>query len=75
MLDFVLNFFVKFEKINLIDIIFPPVCGICGAVNSNWLCDKCEKRLEKYRKNKLLNMQLKDVMNIIDIQYHHILKN
>lgn len=69
MLDFVLNFFVKFEKINLIDIIFPPVCGICGIVNSNWLCDKCEKRLEKYRKNKLLNMQLQDDTYFDDLFY------
>lgn len=29
MLEWVLNLF------------FPPVCGICGKLDDNWLCDKC----------------------------------
>ena len=38
MLDFVLNF------------LFPPVCGICGKLDRNWLCFRCKKRLDKYEK-------------------------
>ena len=38
MLDFVLNF------------LFPPVCGICGKLDKNWLCTKCKKRIEKYER-------------------------
>lgn len=55
MLDFVLNF------------LFPPVCGICGKLDSKWLCEKCRRRLEKYERfeiikgkekiNKLFNFQ------------------
>lgn len=58
MLDFVLNF------------LFPPVCGICGKLDKNWLCNKCKRRLEKYERfelikgkekiNKLFNFQDKN---------------
>ena len=42
MLEFVLNF------------LFPPVCGICGKINKEWLCTNCEKRLERYQKEKYI---------------------
>lgn len=42
MLDFVLNF------------LFPPVCGICGKLDRNWICEKCKKRIEKYNKFKIV---------------------
>ena len=29
----------------LLDIIYPPTCGICGKLNKNYLCPKCEKTL------------------------------
>lgn len=58
MLDFVLNF------------LFPPVCGICGKLDKNWICNKCKRRLEKYERfelikgkekiNKLFNFQDKN---------------
>ena len=31
---------------NLIDFIYPPTCGICGKLNTNFLCKKCERVLE-----------------------------
>ncbi len=39
----------------LIDIIYPPVCGICGKLDSNFLCKKCEKILDKQAKFKIIN--------------------
>ncbi len=42
MLDFVLNF------------LFPPVCGICGKLDKNWICPKCKIRLERYEKIELI---------------------
>ncbi len=27
--------------------IYPPSCGICGKLNSNFLCSKCQKQLER----------------------------
>lgn len=49
---------MKIEK--LIDLIYPPTCGICGKLNQEFLCKKCEKILEseaafgidKYKKMK-----------------------
>lgn len=31
----------------ILNIIFPPVCGICGKIDKNFLCKKCQKKLEK----------------------------
>lgn len=28
------------------DLIYPPKCGICGKLNENFLCSKCNKMLE-----------------------------
>ena len=35
---------MKIEK--LINLVYPPTCGICGKLNSDFLCKKCEKILE-----------------------------
>lgn len=43
MLDFVLNF------------LFPPVCGICGKLDREWICEKCKRRIGKYEKFKLID--------------------
>lgn len=32
---------------NFESLIFPPMCGICGKLNENYLCRRCYKRLEK----------------------------
>ena len=31
----------------LLSLVYPPVCGICGKLNDNFLCRKCEIILEK----------------------------
>ena len=31
----------------ILDIIFPPVCGVCGRIDKNSLCKKCEIQLRK----------------------------
>ena len=35
---------------NILDSIYPPVCGICGKLNQNYLCKKCQKVLENQSK-------------------------
>ena len=30
----------------ILNLIYPPVCGICGKLNSDFLCKKCERVLE-----------------------------
>lgn len=34
----------------LLELIYPPKCGICGKPNQNYLCSKCSKQLEKQAK-------------------------
>lgn len=56
MLDFVLDF------------LFPPVCGICGKLDNNWLCAKCKKRLLKYEKFKLIQnkKEINELFNFLN---------
>ena len=32
---------------NIIDLIYPQVCGICGKINSKSLCNKCKVKIKK----------------------------
>ena len=32
---------------NFESLIFPPVCGICGKLNENYLCNRCNLELKK----------------------------
>ena len=41
MLKDVLNFFME--------ILFPPVCGKCGKIDKNWICEKCYRVLNKLK--------------------------
>ena len=34
---------------NLLNLIYPPVCGICGKINENFLCMNCLIRLNEIR--------------------------
>ena len=43
------------KKINILDIIFPQVCGICGKINSEGLCRKCNKKLENIAEYQIVN--------------------
>ena len=53
----------KFPVPKILNLIYPPTCGICGKLNENFLCKKCEKILEseavfgvdKYGKMKIKN--------------------
>lgn len=37
---------MKFTE-NLLNIIFPPVCGFCNEINENFLCDKCKRKFDE----------------------------
>lgn len=37
----------------LLDLIYPPVCGICNQINKKNLCKKCELKIKKYEINKI----------------------
>lgn len=38
------------KMLNTIDLIYPPICGICGKLDKNFLCRKCYKILENESK-------------------------
>lgn len=37
----------------ILDLVYPPVCGICGKFNQDFLCKKCRKMLEAEAKFKI----------------------
>ena len=37
----------------LLDLIYPPICGICDKINKKNLCKKCELKIKKYEINKI----------------------
>ena len=39
----------------LLDIIYPPTCGICGEINKKYICKKCEIKIKQYEINKIDN--------------------
>ena len=40
--------------VSFLNLIYPPICGICGKLNSNFLCDKCQKLLESQLKFEII---------------------
>lgn len=39
---------------DILNLIYPPICGICGKLDKNLLCKKCELQLKKMQKNKII---------------------
>ena len=37
----------------LLDLIYPPVCGICGKINKKSLCKKCEIQIKQHQVNTI----------------------
>jgi ComF family protein len=51
---------------NISEIIFPPVCGICGKFDKNYLCKKCENILISEAKFKI------DIVEEKNICFEHL---
>lgn len=61
------------SKFSLLNLIYPPTCGICGKLNSNFLCNKCQKKLEsqakfKIEKNSNTNYYFQEHLYIFEYQ-------
>ena len=41
----------------LIDLIYPPVCGLCNKICKKHLCKECEMDLKKYEINEIENVK------------------
>ena len=53
-----------FSKI--LNYFYPPTCGICGKLNNDYLCKKCEKLLNRHVSENVLNI---DNMNFQELIY------
>lgn len=56
----------------ILDIIYPQVCGICGNINSKSLCNKCKAKLNKEFIFKTDNY--KENLNKNFVEHHYFFK-
>ena len=43
--------------INVINMLFPPICGICGKINQEGLCNKCKVKLQELEESSIINIE------------------
>ena len=36
-------------KEKVLDVIFPPVCGLCNRINKDFLCDLCKNKIDEIK--------------------------
>lgn len=79
MKNLVSNFFIRIKTLQdlILDIIFPPCCIICGKLASHYICSKCEKRFEKYRKNEEIDNRkiLENKLNYLKLECNNEIKS
>ena len=75
MLKFVPKNFPYFNKKSFLDILFPQVCTICGKMDKNYLCDKCYKKIEKFKKDELIQGKVKIFLNNKFYKKDYIIKD
>lgn len=62
-----------FEKI--LNFLFPPVCCVCGKIDQNWLCLKCQKRVERLEKFRLVEIESKKYEKLLYLfQYESLIR-
>ena len=59
----------------LLNFLFPPVCGICGKMDENWVCENCynklkiniiyNKAINKFYDEQIYLFKYKDIRNLI----------
>lgn len=60
----------------LLDIIYPPVCGICDKINKKSLCKKCEIKIKPYQINEIKKIKNKSFDYQIKIlKYENIIRD
>lgn len=50
----IINYENIFDKI--LNLFFPPVCGICGNLSNEWICNKCFKNIENKVKANIIKI-------------------
>ena len=51
----------------VLDFLFPPACIVCGKIDKNWLCPKCQVRVERLEKSFQLDIQNKKYEKLLYI--------
>ena len=60
----------------LLDLIYPPVCGICDKINKKSLCKKCEIKIKPYQINEIEKIKNKSFDYQIKIlKYENIIRD
>ena len=62
----------------ILDLVYPPVCGICGKFNQDFLCKKCQKMLEaeaKFKIDKVDNQEYFFENHLYIFKYEGIIRN
>lgn len=54
---------------NILNLIYPQVCGICGKLNSKSLCNKCKTKLQKEYQFQIDNYEEDISKNFIEHSY------
>lgn len=61
---------------NLLQIIYPPLCSICGAPSQEYLCKKCERKLNQIKLTSSEKMTLNYYDEVIHgFMYEGIIRN
>lgn len=68
------------QKENIVDqfinLVFPNVCGICGKLNNNYLCKRCEITLRKEKETILEQFYQKNYKELLSFfRYEGIIRN
>ena len=61
----------------ILDLVYPPVCGICGKFNQDFLCKKCQKMLEaeaKFEIDRVDNQEYFFENHLYIFQYEGIIR-
>lgn len=53
----------------MLELIYPPICGICEKINSEYICEKCKDKLNKY-----LIYKIEDCKNNKKVYYDYKIK-
>ncbi len=46
---------------NILELVYPPTCGFCGKICSNYICTKCYAKIKKYEIKNRKNYKVKDM--------------
>lgn len=55
----------------VLNLLFPPKCGFCGKIHSDFLCRKCEIRLQKWKPGNRIQKMKSQVFTHHIYAYHY----